>query len=418
MSLLKRISLNDLINYLILALIFVIPLSYKLRDIIYGLIIILWIIEGNFKYKFNIFKNYLDKLLVIYFFLFILRFISNFWSDSLYNGSYRGNENSFLYCLEYDFFYLLIIPIILTSFKKDSIRKAFSAFILGMFISEIVSYGIILGFWVTKYGTPSNPTPFLHNHSFYSMFLAITIFWLFKIVIEEKSKIKKFLYSFFIFTAATNLFLNSGRTGQILFIILLLFSLIYFFHLKLKTILIFFIISIVTVIIYYKISHNFQQRILETVYSLKQIKHNKFNTSFGGRILAYFVVRDIVKEYPFGVGVGSARKYLVEYSKKYGNENSLFFISQLPHTHNQCLQFLLEIGFLGLILYLIFWIFLFEEIKNSREYSYYFYVFFLSYFFTLMIETWIRNKYAFLFFNIFLAIFILSKNQIKLKNSL
>lgn len=414
---LKKISINELINYLILALVFVIPLSYKLRDIIYGLIIVLWVIEGNYKLKFNILKNSLDKILIVYFLLFILRFFSNFWSDALYNGSYRGHENSILYCLEYDFFCLLIIPIILTSFKKENIKKAFSAFILGMFISEIVSYGIVFGFWTTKYGIPSNPTPFLHNHSFYSMFLAITIFWLFKIVIKEKSKIKKFLYSLFIFTATTNLFLNSGRTGQILFVILLFFSLIYFFHLKLKTILIFLLVSFITFVLYYKISPNFHNRMNQTINAIKKIEKGKFNTSFGGRVLAYLVVKDIVIKHPFGVGVGSARKYLAIESKKYGKNNSSFFISNLPHAHNQFLQFLLETGFLGFILFIVFWIVLFKEIKKSR-YDYYFYIFFLSYFFTLMIETWIRNKYVFLLFNIFLAIFILSKNQTNLKNSL
>jgi O-antigen ligase len=413
----KKITISEFINYLILLLILVIPLSYNIRDIIYGIIILLWIIEGNFKYKFNILKNYLDKVLILYFSLFILRFVSNLWSDSLYNGSYKGSENSILYCLEYDFFYLLIIPIIITSFKKEYIKKAFSVFIIGMFISEIASYGIIFGFWTTKYGNITNPTPFLHNHSFYSLFLAIIIFWLFKIVLDEKNRIKKFLYSIFILTATTNLFLNSGRTGQILFIILLFFSLIYFFKLNLKTILGFLFVSIMIVSIYYKISPNFQRRALQTVYSLKKIENKQFNTSLGGRMLAYFVVKDIAKKYPFGVGVGSAKKYLILESKKYGKANSNFFISQLPHAHNQFLQILLEIGFLGLIIFILFIIFLFKEIKNS-EYSYSFYIFFIAYFFTLMIETWIRNKYVFILFNIFLAIFITSKSQSKVKNFL
>ena len=408
-----KIRINSLLNYLILGLIFIIPLSYKLRDIIYEVIIFLWIFEGNFRYKFKVLKENINIVLIIYFSLFLLRFLSNFWSDSFYEGSF-GDSNSILYSLSYDFFYLLIIPIILTSFKKEYTHKAFSAFILGMFISEIVSYGIIFELITTKHGNIKNPTPFLHNHSFYSLFLVIAIFWLFKIVLEEKNKLKKFLYSIFILTATTNLFLNSGRTGQILFLVLLFFSLIYFFKLKFKTILLFSLISIITLIGYYKISPNFQKRTLETLVALKKVKEKKFNTSLGGRILAYFITKDIILKHPFGVGVGSAKKYLHLESKKYGKQNSEFFISQLPHAHNQFLQFLIETGFLGGIMFIAFWIFLFRKIKY-RENSYYFYIFFIAYFFTLIIETWIRNKYAFLLFNIFLGLLFIQR---RVKNSL
>ena len=397
-------DINEWINYLLIVLVFLIPIT-PLRDYIYGLIIFLWLIEGNFITKFKILKKNFHIILIIYLSLYLLRFLSNFWSDSLYEGSYRGG-NSIIYCLTYDFFYLLIIPIILTSFKKEYFKYIISSFILSMFISEIISYGIIFGLWTTKHGSFSNPTPFLHNHSFYSLFLVITIFWLLKLVMEEDNKTKKIIYSIFILTATTNLFLNSARTGQVIFIILLFFSLIYFYQLKLKTIITFLIISILSFFIYYKISPNFKFRVNQTLYSIQKIEENKFNTSLGGRVLAYIVVKNIAIKHPFGVGVGSSRKYLDKEVEKYGKENMLFFKSQISHTHNQFLQNLLETGIIGLILYILFWILIFKNIKNT-EHSYYFYIFFISYFLTLNIETLIRNKYSFLLFNIFLSIFIM-----------
>ena len=75
---------------------------------------------------------------------------------------------------------LILLPLIViaSSIKKEFIPKILGAYLLGMFISEILSYGIFFELWTTRHGDPSDPTPFM-NHLDYSTFLTFTSLLLF-----------------------------------------------------------------------------------------------------------------------------------------------------------------------------------------------------------------------------------------------
>jgi len=409
----SKYNINKIINYLIVALVFVIPISYSLRDVLLGLILILWVVEGNFKEKFEKLKANINIALFMYFSVFILRFLSNFWSSSLHDGSYKAKFylNSIDYVIRYDFFYLSIILVILTSFNVKYTKKAISAFILGMFVSEIVSYGIILGFWTTRTGTPANPTPFLANHSTYSLFLVIAVFWILDYAYKEQNKLKKALYYLFSLTATMNLFFNAGRTGQVIYLILIFVYAFYHHRSSIRKMAIVFILAFSAIALFYSFSSVFQKRVAQAKHDIVYMFNGHFNSSWGGRVLAWYVAKDLFEKHPvLGSGVGAVKKEMFADVEKYGEDNAKFFKHSLPHLHNQFLQVLAETGIVGEGLFLLFFFFMLK-LKYQKDIKYYVVIFLTSYIIALMTETFLMKNTSYLLFNIFIAIFILNREQ-------
>ena len=388
-----KTNINKYINYFLIGLVFVIPISYHWRDIILGVIILLWIFEGNFKNKYLKLKNNINVALIMFLSVYILRFLSNLWSDSFIDGSFKTSHyfNSFDYVIRHDFFYIAIIPIILTSFNVKYTKKIITSFIFGMLVSEITSYGIIFGFWTTKHGTPYNPTPFMSYHSTYSLLLVIAIFWLLHMAFIEKEKLKKLFYSIFFLTATLNLFYNAGRTGQVIFFILLAFFLIYHFKLSFKTIVGFLFISIFSFFLLFNISKIFQKRVYQAQNDIEKVLKGDFASSWGGRTMAWFVAKDIFLKYPIlGVGVGDIKKDIWKDSEKYGKKNSNFFKHSLPHLHNQFLQILIETGIIGFSFFILFWIYFLKE-RYNKDIEYFIYSFILIYLIAFLTEVFLMK---------------------------
>jgi len=407
----KKYDLNIYINYLIVVLAFAIPVSYSLRDIILGIILVLWLAEGGFKKKYEKIKANINVALLAYFAVFILRFLSNFWSSSLHEGSYKAKFyfNSFDYVIRYDFFYLSIILVILSSFNVKYTKKVISSFILGMFVSEIVSYGIILGLWTTRVGTPHDPTPFLANHSIYSLFLSIAIFWVLDFAYKERNIWKKILYYIFSFTATMNLFFNAGRTGQFIYLFLVFVYAYYHYKNSLKKILSIIFFAFVIVILFYGTSKMFQKRIYMAKHDIVYMMKGHYNTPWGGRVLAWYVTRDLFFKHPvLGCGVGGVKKEMFEDVQKYGQRNALYFQNRLPHMHNQFLQIIAETGIVGGIFFAVFLFFVFKT-KYRRDVAYYAAVFLTAYTIAFFTETFLMKNASFLLFNMFIAIFTLNR---------
>lgn len=129
----------------------------------------IWILSLNFMSFMSFIKNNRIFLLIIIFFLWITFTVIITSTINYYN---------------YDTFikyFLLPILIIVTTIKKEHIKYIVSAFLLGMFINEIISYGIYFEVIQSKFfgfnivGSKSNPVPFLTSHIEYTQFLSLAI---------------------------------------------------------------------------------------------------------------------------------------------------------------------------------------------------------------------------------------------------
>lgn len=336
----RKLDFTMYLNYVALAYAFILPLSRAGITFFTILMIILWVLEGNFKEKFAmLIRNKMVQVLA----LFILyNILSLLWAEELYWAS--------KYILRY--WHIILVFVLYTSIKKEFIFKIFSAFILGMFISEILSYGIFFDLLHIGHATPENPSPFMH-HIEYSIFLAFTAVVLLGYIFYEESRLKKLMYLFFFLTMSGNLFLNAGRTGQIAFLFGLFVLLMMHFKNKVKAFFSFVVLAIFMLTTAFNVSHTFHDRVYQGKADLVSVIENKdYCTSWGSRVAAYIVAKDIIVADPI-IGLGAidnmnAFHHLIEY--KYPEMRCLH--TGFKHFHNQLLQIITQLGVVGLIIFL------------------------------------------------------------------
>lgn len=346
----KTLDFTQYINYVALAYAFVLPLSRAGVSFFTALLVLLWVLEGNFKSKI---KRLLQNNVVIALCLFLIfNLISAVWTNEIQET------------LEYVGKYWFFLPIIVffTSLQKEYIPKVTSAFILGMFISEVIAYGVFFDLWHFKHATAANPSPFMH-HIEYSVFLAFTALMLLSRIFNSSELKYKLLYSFFFITISGNLFLTAGRTGQIAYILGLFVLSIASFKNRFKALMISLILSIFVLGSAFNLSNTFHERVMTAKNSLVNvIEREDYCSSWGSRAGAWVVSKDIIVEHPLvGVGiVDNMKEFHTLIDTKYPQMKCVQ--ANFMHMHNQYLQILTELGIVGLILFL----FIFYRIANIK----------------------------------------------------
>jgi len=199
-----------ILNNLILLYAFFIPLSLDLIRILAPLIIIFWFLEGGVKSKIALIKKEPFFLSIGIFLLILL--ISLLWTDT----------DNIKFGIKYITRYWYILPMfaIYASIDKKFIHIALSAFLAGMLIGELVSYSIFFEFIHIEGTTHKDPSPFMH-HTIYSVFLVFSAGILLNRIITSEFIKHKIIYGMFFTTITANLFINSGRIGQFLFLFVL-----------------------------------------------------------------------------------------------------------------------------------------------------------------------------------------------------
>jgi len=363
-------------------------LNKKYKFVKYGILSMLFFVP--------IFPEYTYKLIMILFFLTLVCFNSGM----IYKLKLKLNEK-YIFII-FIFIILQILSILFTRFNVEvltpyimaivvlfislvnfddinDIKIAINIFIFAMFISELTSYGIIFGLWHTTVGSVNNPTPFIHNHSEYALFLLITIFWLFKLFINEKSIIKKIFYFTFFLTATLNLFFNSSRSAYINYFIILIFTL-YYYRSLLKQYFKYVLLVFIGLIIFLFNNNMVYSRLKVGFNNLQNTyKFQKYNSSWGSRVMAYEIGFDLIKEKPiFGNGNGNIKEKSEKYVKQYKMQNQIYYNKYINKVfHNIYLQVFVEFGLLGFCLYILFWIVLLKEYYG--EYDYFFKTLILGY---------------------------------------
>ena len=346
----------DYLNYLILLFAFTLSFPSEIKRVVAILMILLWITDRT-KYDFQLPKSNI----FLFFWIFLgYSLLSYFWSDATF-------QEAISYIRKY--WYYLTIFVIFKYLKKEYLKYSISFFLLGMLISEILSYGNYFSLWQIGLGGKENPTVFIH-HTTYSVFLAVVSIFLFIKILNEKSTINKSIYMIFFITITINLLVNSGRTGYISFFITILLLSIYLFREKIKYI--FITISSIIFIIFlaYSISPNFKNRInLIQNDIIKVSNENNYNTAIGARIGLWVISKKTIFENPiFGVGIANSYKTKNDYIDKQ-SKNDFNYIKTLHSFHNIYLEILIQYGIVGLILFIFIIYEIFRiKIKNTEIY--------------------------------------------------
>lgn len=336
----KNTSRIDYINYLILIYAFTLSFPSEIKRVVAILMIILWITDRT-KYDFKLPKTNLFLL----FWIFIgYSLLSYFWSDV-----------SFYEALKYirRYWYYLPIFIIFKYLKREYFEYTISFFLLGMLISEILSYGNYFSLWTIGLGESSNPTVFIH-HTTNSIFLAIVSIFLLSKIFTEESKTKKIMYLIFFITVTINLLVNSGRTGYFSFFITIVISTIFIYKLKIQYIIASLFSLVLLFLLAYTFSTNFNSRLQLMKDDINQIILNEnYNTSIGARIGFWIIAKDILEK-DLLLGTGIANQINIKNQIIDKNKTSDFeYVRKLEHFHNNYLEVLTQYGLVGFILFLL-----------------------------------------------------------------
>lgn len=130
-------KINMLINYTLVLFAFLLPISTAMTNAAVGLLILFWLIEGNWKEKYTVLKASFPFKLFLAFILLIG--LSIIWSHGIEGGFWtKHSHNAVVFYFRGYVFDFMIIPIILTSMKKEFIRYIISAFLAAMLVSELM----------------------------------------------------------------------------------------------------------------------------------------------------------------------------------------------------------------------------------------------------------------------------------------
>ena len=333
-------SLGKTYQFLLIALAFLMPLTVFGGNLIIFFIVILWLISGNYKNKFNSIVK--SKVLLASIIFFCLHVVGLLWTDDLEWG---------VHIIHKMWYFLLLWPILHTIVIKENIPKYIASFLLAVFFTEIMSYLV----WFEliqpfKNATVYNPTPFM-SHITYNVILAFAIYLvLHRLVIQKNiGKMQSFLYGFFAFMMIFNMFITGGRAGQVgFFVILGVLIFQYFSFSKIKALFISFFIVPFIFFIAYQVSPIFKDRVDIGLVNYSNYHYHLetgITSSIGYRITFALYSFEIIKNNPiFGVGTG-------DFPEEYKKIN----LSKTPHLnnannpHNMYILVACQLGLMGLI---------------------------------------------------------------------
>ncbi len=397
-----KIFLEKLLILLILTFSFFVSFDSDINKLILKVMFFLWIFTLNVKKTIYFSKN--NKL-----FLFIIIFALWLLATCIFTFNLSYPYEGFIK------YFVLPILIISTTIKKEHLKYVVSAFLVGIFINELISYGIyfeiiqhqFLGFNIV--GNKNNPVPFMPSHMEYTLFLSFSIIISIYSIFKVKSKYLKLLLIFFTITMITNLFLTTGRTGQFTLLGTLIILIIIYFRHNYKYI-IFSILSIIFIFLTaFFFSDNVNNR-LKQGYSdvVKVIKYKDYNTSFGIRLSSYTIIEEIIKNDDFNILYGLGYSRTNELIQKIQIQKiGEFMQNQKGHLHNSYITIFAGTGFVGLAIFMIILYKIFSIKIEDKYFNYIRYAFLFVFFLAGFTENIFRQKEVMMLSAIFISIIII-----------
>jgi len=341
MTIFSKSTFSHLKYNLYLLIAFALPLNKSIVPLLIILLLIYWILEGDFKTKMS---NLKDKFFIVSCALYLLHLFGMLYTDNTLNGSFDLEQK-----LSLIFFPILIFS---ESIIDDQfISKVFKHFILGCIVGCIICFSnatlhyyysnVTDSFFYVQFSCIMHPSYFALYIAFASCLL------LFDNSILGKSFYKIPITIFFLVC----IILLSSKSG--IFSITIVFT-VKFFHslfikkkyLKSFITLICFLLVVASLVLYFPKS---TERMYSMVSSLKSNKKSLNTTT--ERILIWKHSLNIIAAHPIiGVGTGDANDALAE---TYSAINETEMKERKFNAHNQFLQTSISLGILGLLALLI-----------------------------------------------------------------
>tara|TARA_B100001540_G_C15816957_1_gene648223 strand:+ start:8819 stop:9631 length:813 start_codon:yes stop_codon:yes gene_type:complete len=192
-----------------------------------------------------------------------------------------------------------------------------------------------------------------HN-VFLASSIVISIYLVYKVEFHKKYKnIILFFLPFYLFS----IFTEAGKSGQIVLILLLVLFFMFLFKNNIKKLTIYVITLIIGVFVIYNTSEIVEKRF---TYELKRFMENKTSS----RSLLFTHSIDLIKEKPvLGYGAGS----FTDKFRDINEETKKVIRYQHKTPHNNYLYVWIELGLLGLLMFLLIFYFQIKELYRQND---------------------------------------------------
>lgn len=373
------------------------PFYHSISAVITIILLLVWVLLCYYR---NIYKALKNKFVFIFIVGYLISFISVLYSQNKADGLFSVQKQ----------LSLLIFPLILYTIKlnKKIVRYILYSFSCGCLIVAISSflYAIYKNYKENAlnsiipelFATNMSSELFDISHVYFGMYVSFTIIILsFTLVSRVKhSSISIFivlLIGFLLFF----LFLLGGKMS-IISLSLLAFIVCIFFIFQSKRWffgILFFVVPIGVFIITMNNSQYAKKRFLALFDSSNyEVGDNSWN-SIASRVSILKCTNEIFKKDPIvGIGIGDIRDKLDEC-----NEGLMFHSLKGMNPHNQYLQYLLGTGLIGLIVFMISFIYPFVIAYFEVNKLYLCFIFIFS--FCCLTESMLERQYGVMFYSFF-----------------
>jgi O-antigen ligase len=331
-----REKLRQLNSMLVVVFGFIMPMWVAPANILAGLILVLWLIQGEYRTDLEKVRHNSFVWAILSFVL--MNFVGFLWTSDLSNGWQIAGREALL----------LIIPLFMMVLKKEHVSAATGAFMASMLLSTVLSFLI----WfkvapdILKLES-GDPVPFMGRIS-YAPYLTIAIYIsvYYLLFASKATKPIKILASIAAASMTYILFISNGRAGQIMFFVMV--GIVIFQHQKkhlARAALITLIVVPSVAAIAFMSSDRFSGRMKQIVTNIQQLdKDRNKDTPVGARITFVRNSLEIFREHPvFGVGTGDFKD---EYAKV--NRVNSPGMPATIHPHDMYLLEMVQFGVAGL----------------------------------------------------------------------
>ena len=327
----------------------------------------------SIKYKdfYWIKDKYFILLLIFYIYLLINFYFSQSREESLSRAFGFIRFPIFIMSIKYFF---------LKDFSKiNLIIRFWIPIIIVVLIDTIIQYHYgknILGYPALIMGDQVRLSSFLgkeYKIGGYLLVFSFIIFSYFACTISKKSFCNKLLILFFYLLSLSTIYLTGERSNFIIFCLCSILF-IFFSDFRAKYKITFLVFLLISILFLFKFDQKLKIRLIDQtkdiVYSQKlNFKESILQSHYGAH---YITAYQIFKDYPF-IGSGIKTFRVLCEDKKYENYNIPWIKNRCTtHPHNIILEFLSELGIIGVLLFLLFFIYLllvniifFLKIKNN-----------------------------------------------------
>ena len=357
------------------------------------LVFILWFFEGDLKLKIKILYNSKLFLSIVAFILVLLT--SLLWTEQLNIGFVRISVFKY---------YLLLIPVLITSISNENALKLIQAFVLGNILHAILmlllSYGVI----------SSLPTKMnlFNPYSVYSPFFVFSSFYCFYYLmrnISNKNLLRALFYFSFALLFVYLIFENKGRSGQLAFIFSTIVSLV-LLHKNWRNTAIFTVIIFAIIFTIGLSSNSVKSSYKAAKNDIAEIMQSKYHGSWGARWGLLVTNYEVIKKNPIiGVGLGDTQDAMQREIER-GKNLSLYSVSSFDGSHNHYITVFTAAGILGFGLYILIHVLLFKLPIINIETKYLSLIFLSTLIANSLADDIILYKPYNIYFAIMIALFI------------